>query len=271
MTKDLPEITNRDISSGLEYLGWENTPAITNSYTDNQGLDGSVYDSTVFSRSVINARFLLHTSGHYNMQLARHDIYKIFGTKDLFRIRSDSSPAKVAFVRASSFDITPAKEGSKQALITIPFDNPSGYLYSLYPSDTPYLYSTNGWQLGMNLPNKENLSYSFNKNEFRVYNASDLKIDPYFQKHDLKITMTYEGDSLQLINKTNNSNWKITKELKRNEVVTLDGINTYINGKPASTYTDFGNITLDTGWNDIKVIGATYSNITFSFPFIYLD
>lgn len=271
MSQDTPELTNMDITAGLQYLGWENSPVITNNYTDTQGIDGSTFNNTTFSKSVINAKFLLHTTGHYDMQLARHDIYKIFGTRDLFRIRSDSSPAKVAFVRAGSFSIAPAKNGSKQALITIPFDNPSGYLYSLYTSDNDYLYSSEGWQEGMNLLNGDKMQFDFTASEFKLFNPSDIKVDPYYQHHQLKIIIKFEGDYIKLTNTTNNTSWQLNKPANLSNTVVLDGINTYVDDTPASLYTDFGNIALESGWNNFVVEGATTRSIIFSYPFIYLD
>ena len=75
---------------------------------------------------------------------------------------------------------------------------------------------------------------------------------------------------MKITNNTNGSEWSYIKASNGEESIILDGINTTLNGNPASANTDYGNIILDTGWNDIAVTGADSVDITFSFPFIYL-
>ena len=243
---------------------------LTNNYSDSSGSDGSIFNYATFDKSEVNANFILHFSDYYDFKLAQHDVYKLFMNKELIRIRTNAEPAIVKFVRAGNFEISPWRDGAKDAMFTIPFENPSGYKYSYLTSDNPYLYETEGWQIGMNLPNGQDLQYHFTNSSMRVYNASDIAIDPYFQRHQLKIVMKYQGDSLRLVNKTNNTSWKLTKHSNFNNDVVLDGINTTIDGTPASVWTDYGNLTLEPGWNDIIVQGASKVDVVFSFPFIYL-
>lgn len=243
---------------------------LTNNYSDSSGSDGSIFNYATFDKSEVNANFILHFSDYYDFKLAQHDIYKLFMNKELIRIRTNAEPAIVKFVRAGNFEIKPWRDGAKDAMFTIPFENPSGYKYSYLTSDNPYLYETEGWQIGMNLPNGQDLHYRFFNSDMRVYNASDVTVDPYFQKHKLRIVMQYTGDSLRLTNKTNGSSWKITRRSDMENTIVLDGITTTFDGYPASRFTDFGNLTLEPGWNDIVADGASKLDVTFSFPFIYL-
>lgn len=270
MTQNTPEITNQEITAGLIFLGWETSPVLTNNYTTNNGVDGSTFNTTTIGQSVINAKFELFTRGYYDMNLARHDIYKLFAGKDLFRIRTDASPTKVAFVRAGSFDITPAKAGSRQALITIPFDNPSGYLYSLLTSDNLMTYEAQGWSYGMSLPNGKDLNYHYNnQSQFSIYNASDVVIDPYYQKHQLAITIKHNGGSFYLDNKTTGDHYQFNGSLNSNDTLLIDGINTYKNNVLVDNQTNYSYLTLKQGFNELET-NATDLDILFSFPFIYL-
>lgn len=264
------EIDVCDLIPGLSFRGDDSSPAITNTYQDNAGVDGSVYNYSAFNKNVINADFWLHFGDYYDLKLAKHDLYRLFATKDLIRIRTDAEPAIVKFVRAGNFDIKPAEDGAHDALFTIPFENPSGYKYSYLTSDNPYLYETEGWQIGMNLPNGQDLQYHFNTPNMRVYNASDIAIDPYYQRHQLKIICKFKGGSLRLKNNTNGSSWEYKAKSDGKQTIVLDGINTSLDGSPASAKTDFGNLVLEPGWNDIVATGATTLDVTFSFPFIYL-
>lgn len=162
--------------------------------------------------------------------------------------------------------------GGYDADFTIPFDVPKGYRYSLFRSDTPYTDEQNGWSFGMNLPDEPtDLNYHFTSNNFRVYNASDIKVDPYYQNHDLKILVKFNGSSLKITNKTTNTEWQYNESNDGNKQIILDGITTFLDGDDVSGKTDYGNLSLNPGWNEIECTGASSVDITFSFPFIYLQ
>ncbi|WP_461241088.1 phage tail domain-containing protein [Paucilactobacillus sp. N302-9] len=256
---------------GLRFLGENSSPQFTNNYQDVTNLDGSPFAFETFAKTTINAQFWLHFRDYTDYKLLKHEIYRIFGARQLIRIRTDTDPAKVYFVYPTPFDIAPTKPEASDALFTIPFENPSGYRYSLYRSDTPYTFSQNGWQLGMNLKTDRAPTYHFTSLKFDVYNASDIKIDPYYQRHDLKIICKFKGSSLKLTNKTNNSVWSYNKSSDGNHTVILDGVNSYLDGTNCNGDTDYGNILLEPGYNSIEATGATSVDITFSFPFIYLS
>ncbi|MBN7275502.1 phage tail family protein [Ligilactobacillus pobuzihii] len=267
---DNPEVNPADKIPGLIFLGDDSSPQINNNYQDNVGQDGSVYTYSTFGKSTLNAKFNLKFGDYYDFKLAKHDIMRLFSNKQLMRIRTDAEPAIVKFVRSGNFDIVPNESRGHDATFTIPFENPSGYKYSYLTSDNPYLYETEGWQIGMNLPNGQDLHYHFTTPNMRVYNASDIAVDPYYQRHQLKIICKFKGNSLQLKNNTNGSSWKLNKPSNFNNNIVLDGINTMIDKTPAGMRTDFGNLVLEPGWNDIVATGATTLDITFSFPFIYI-
>lgn len=251
-------------------MGDTESPVLTNTYLDNTGTDGSTIAYSSFDKNTVSAKFWLHFGDWYDFKLVVHEVYRLFMTKQLIRIRTDAEPAIVKYVRTMPFEITPIEDGAHDALFTIPFDNPSGYKYSLARSNNLYTYDAELWQLGMNLPNGEDLNYHFTTTSFRVYNASDIAIDPYYQRHDLQIICKFSGNSLKLTNTTNGTEWEYQKAATKTDAIVKDGIHTTLNGEPASGNTDFCDIILDPGWNDISATGATDIDITFSFPFIYI-
>lgn len=257
--------------AGLRYLGDDSTLATTNQLQTIPGVDGAIYQYKTYNNYQVPAKFLLRFGNWQDYKLAKHEIMRLFSTRKLIRIRTDTEPDIVRFVLPTIPAIAPAEEFAHYALFTENFDNPSGYRYSLYRSDSDYTFKSNGWQFGMNLLNDPTLAkYHFTDNSFSVYNASDIAIDPYGQKHDLRIIMKFSGNSLKLTNKTDGSVYTYNKASNGNETIILDGIATTLDGKPASANTDYGNITLQPGWNDIIADGASNVDITFSFPFIYL-
>lgn len=268
---DQDEFNISDKVRGLEFLGDTSTPALANTYQDIAGIDGSKFQYTVISRYQIVANFCLYFLDWQDFKLAKHQFYRLFGQRKLIRMRTDVESAIVRFVYPVLPEIKPDQNGSHFASFTMNFDNPSGYRYSLYRSDGTYSNNLDGVQFGMNLhENEEQYNYHFTTKSFKVYNASDIQIDPFGQKHDLRIITKFKGTSMKITNNTNGSEWEYQKASDGNETIILDGINTTLNGNPASANTDYGNIILEPGWNDIAVTGADSVDITFSFPFIYL-
>lgn len=264
-----PEFNIADKVQGLKYLGDNPTPVINNSFLDVSGVDGSQFQFTTFSRYQVPAKFLLRFDDWQDFKLAKHQFYRLFAQRKEIRMRTDVESSIVRFVYPNLPEIAPAEDGAHYSLFTMNFDNPSGYRYSLYRSNAVYDFSNDSLQFG-ELGIDEKPNYHFTSNTFRVYNPSDIAIDPFGQKHDLKVVCKFSGSSMKLLNTTNGSEWEYKKSSSGNDSIILDGINTTLNGDPASVNTDYGNLILDTGWNGFTVSGASSVDITFSFPFIYL-
>lgn len=259
----------------LKYLGVDDassSPQFTNNYQDLSGKDGSFFVSQTLAKRTFNERFMLFTRNWEEYQLAKHEIYKLFGQRKLIRVRTDINSAKVYFGYVNAFDISPIQSGANYANLTIPFDLPKPYRYSLYRSDSPYTFKQAGWQFGMNIPSRDVLNYHFMTSSFRVYNASDIKVDPYFQNHDLKMIIKFNGSSLKVHNKTTDTTWTYNESSDGSHTIIWDGqlLSTYLDGNQVNGKTDFGYLSLDPEWNDIECTGANSVDITFSFPFIYL-
>ncbi|MFQ9706067.1 MAG: phage tail domain-containing protein [Limosilactobacillus pontis] len=266
---DGPEFNIADKVQGLRYLGDNSTPTINNSYLDVPGVDGSQLQYSTFSRYQIAANFFLRFTDWQDFKLAKHQFYRLFGQRKKIRMRTDVESAIVRYVYPTLPEIKPSQDFAHDALITMNFDNPSGYRYSLYRSNALYNFKSGNMQFGElgldSIPN-----YHFTTSSFRLFNPSDIAIDPYGQKHDLQVVCHFSGDSLKITNASNGSEWAYNKPANNSDTVILNGISTTLNGQPASANTDYGNLILDTGWNDFTVTGANSIDITFSFPFIYL-
>lgn len=259
----------------LTYLGSadaSSSPQFTNNYEDLSGTDGSHFLSQTFAKRTFTENFCLYFSDYYDFSLLRHKIYALFGEREKIRVRSDAHPSKVYFGYVTPFDISPAEQGANYANFSISFDVPNGYRYSLYRSDSKNFETTDGWDLDMNYPTNEvQPHYHYTTTSFKIYNASDIQINPNEQRHDLKIICKFTGPWMQITNKTNKTEWKYNVSSDGTQSIIIDQLNTTLDGENATGKTDCNYITLEKGWNDIEVTGATSSDITFSFPFIYLQ
>lgn len=265
------EVNTADITSHFTFLGEDSDPIITNSYGTDDGLDGIAYVTQTHSQNVVNAKFMLRFNDYYDYQMKKHSLARFFGQKGLYRIRTDSEPAKVKYVYAGNFTIAPTEDGSNTALITIPFDNPSGLKYSLGYSDEVMTYDKTVWQLGMNLPMNESLQYEYNAiRSFKIYNASDIEVDP-IQHHQLQLIVRNTTGQVSIYNTTTDTHVAYTGSLKATDELLWDGVNCYVNGELANNSTDFSYLTLASGFNDIKIQSSADLDVTFHFKFIYLN
>ncbi|EHS86871.1 hypothetical protein PS3_13034 [Limosilactobacillus gastricus PS3] len=266
---DEEEFNPADCIKGLKYLGVANessSPQWTNLYQDYQGRDGSQFLGQTLAKRTVNEPFFLHFGQWQDFQLAKHEIYRLFADREKVRVRTDVNPDKVYFGYVTPFDIAPLEDYSHEAKFTIPFDVPDGYRYSRYRSDA----QPGEGQYGMDIAN-DLMNYHFTSMSFRVYNASDITIDPYYQSHDLRLLVTFEGNSCKVTNSTTNTEWRYLKSCEGKQLL-FDGktLTTYENGKNVNVNTNYGYISLKPGWNEITVSEASSIDITFSFPFIYV-
>jgi hypothetical protein len=172
------------------------------------------------------------------------------------------------FGRPVSFDIKFVNDGSVDSLFSIQFEIPSGYKYSRARSDA---IDSETVSFGMNFELTDTPVYKHTATNFKIYNPSDIAIDPYYQHHDLALLIKFSGNSYQITNKTNGTSYKYNKAIKSSDNLILNGLATTLNGQSDSLNSDFGYLKLEKGWNDIMVSGATSHETTFSFPFIYID
>ena len=97
---DSDEFDIADVVPGLTYLGQDDassSPQFTNNYQDTTGRDGSFFISQTFAKRTINEKFLLEFNSLEDVQLAKHEIHKLFGQRQLVRVRTDVKDAKVYF------------------------------------------------------------------------------------------------------------------------------------------------------------------------------
>lgn len=265
------EINCEDITSDFHFLQDDSDPLLTNTYGTDDGLDGAAYAFQQRAQNVVNAKFVLKYTDWYDYQMKKHTLAKFFSQKGLYRIRTDAEPAIVKYVYAGNFTVAPTQDRSNYALVTIPFDNPSGLKYSLGYSDDVMDYDSGLWQMGMNLPMNQSLQYEYNATRsFQIYNASDITVDP-IQHHDLQVIVKNTTGQVRIENSTTDTHVAYTGTLTTTDQLVWDGVNLYLNGNLANNSTDFTYLTLAPGYNDIKIISTADLDIDFHFRFIYLN
>lgn len=268
---DGKEIANVDITDGLTFLGLTESPSIANNYADTTMMDGELFNYARYASTTVKVKFLLKFNSRADFKLAKHDVYRAFAQKGIYRLRTAVEPELVRYCRVGEFEIESDPSDPNWVQFEVPFENPRGMLFSRLNSD-----QMTDKQFGMNLPEK-GYSYHFtNQSDFTVYNPSDIPIDPYYQSHVLKLTMHHNGGSFTLTNQTNGTSFKYNSNLSSNDTLLLDGVHVFRNSNLDSANSSLSDVSikplsLATGENHFRVDGAGDLDVTFSFPFIYLS
>ena len=268
---DGDEIDAEQITSGLRFLDDDSDPILTTTYANDAGTDGQVYSYSQIDKNTVTGRFFLHYGDWYDYKMKKHEIAQFFMQKGLYRIRSDAEPGIVKFVRAGNFTIKNPEDRSHYVQFQIPWENPSGVKWSLAYSDDLMTYDQNLWQVGMNLPNGVDLQYHFiNQHHFRVWNASDIMIDPA-QRYPLQISVTGFNGQFDMINETTGDEIIYADGLEPSDKIVWDSLNVYKNGDIANDKSNLRWMRLAKGWNDFKIFGYDKVDVRFHFRFVYLN
>lgn len=259
-----------DEMDGLHFLGLRvDAPQTRTNLQSNDYQDGSRQQGPIlFGTRTVAADFYFEANDLHDFELATQEIWRRLYSRNLIELRWSRMPGIKMAVIAKPFEQTRLNWGDMK--FTVEFDMPAGYRQSLVKSDQlQFIYDEELSQIGMNLPNGEDLHYRFKQTRFKVYNPSDVVIDPYWQKHDLDIIIKGQGTPT-ITNLTNNYGIILNRALTVNDTLIWHGVRPLLNGASCERATNHGHLQLEKGWNDISITGLSNIDVTFSFPFLYL-
>jgi hypothetical protein len=236
-------------------------------YEEIEGYDGAIPIRTNGKQRISQADCFFMARDSYDYVLLRNEIFKLFANKEFFYLIDVREPGIRSYVKAQSFD--PQQVLSKAGRFQVTFESPRTYRESIGKTTDPFTFDSNLWQIGQGLI-AEDTKYAHNTTSFRIYNAGDVTIDP--RSFPLKITYKGMSNNLSIKNVTTGDLWNYTGiTTTEHDIITLDGVKAYRNvvgsifGK-----TNWGLITLKSGWNDFVLTGATGDfKIEFDFRFYY--
>jgi hypothetical protein len=269
VNKDGTEVNLRDVADlqGLRFLGLTTSaPNLNNNYISNAGVDGNaIVGTSTFSMRTVTANFFFQGTDLYDFELACRSIWRFFYQREPYYIRSTAMPGIRYRVSPKPYD--PSRINVITMTFSIEFDLISGFAESYGTTLDMFTYDSELWQVGMNLPS-EDLQYVFSGvNQFSVYNASDIKIDP-FQRHQLEIALTCVGTPT-IQNLTTGDVFSMTTAMSSSDTLLIDGVDPYLNNVRCGRQTNHGVITLEKGWNQFSITGCYNPVIAFNFRFLY--
>lgn len=257
LTARLPSVVLLDMKSSA--------PQLTGNFLQIAGSDGEALISSNYNPTTVTVSLFLKGQSMADLRALIAEVQSAFYQRRLIRLRSSLTPHRAYWVIGQPTDITPI-QGTTQATVDLVFTNPSGMAQSAVRSDElPAKVGALG--IGQGIP-VDDLTYQQRGGSFKIYNPSDIAIDPYIQHHDLVISVTGVGSSFTITNKTNNTSINVTSPIRDGQTFKLNGVVPSIDGD-TNIQSDFGHIELAKGYNDIQVSGLNNPVTTFSFPFLY--
>ena len=115
--------------------------------------------------------------------------------------------------------------------------------------------------------NTDYQDYQFTSNNFSVWNAGNVDIEP--ERMDIKITVNnlYTSGNFTIRNKTNGDTFVLRKSAKGTLV--LDSITVYLNSLNTLRNTNYQFVGLAKGLNNFEILNGSFDSITFDFRFYY--
>lgn len=255
---------------GLHFLDLTvGSPQTQTSLISNQGVDGQRQQGPIlYGSRTAKANFYLEVTDEVAYETRCHELYNKFFHREMVRVRQTNDIGRCFYGIAKPFDITHISYLDKT--FSVEFDIPSAYLYSVVRSSdfpvnidkNPYLLSNN-----LNLP-FDDLKYTQANGTFKIFNPSDVDIQPYEQNHELNILFKGNG-APTLTNTDTGDSFSFNDSLIETDKLILKGVHPFLNGAACEINTNHGSVNLVKGWNNFSLTGLT-GTVTFDFPFIYL-
>lgn len=217
----------------------------------------------------ISATFKFNGQDLYDFNLYVHEVFKLFnGLTDFYLINSIDGTNRRWRVRTDG-SYTPSRT-LYNGTIDVSFICTTGLSESVGTTLDPWTFTVGKWQVGQGLILEETQpSYSHSTNTFRIYNGSDVSIDPRM----LPLLIKYQGSSsnLNIKNNTTNDLWTYDGDSSANDTISLNGVRSTKNGLTIFSKTNRKLITLAKGWNEFTLTGTSGTFlISFDFRFYTL-
>ncbi len=200
--------------------------------------------------------------------LKRNEFFQILDSREEFYVIFSEEPGKRWLVSAEAFTPEPVTMTLGRCEMVLYSESP--YAESIGKTTDLMTFDSGLWQIGQGLI-AEDTKYIHNTTSFRIFNAGDVVIDPRW----IPLKITYKGisNNLSIKNVTTGDLWSYTGSTAfADDVITLDGVRSYRTAVGSIfDKTNWGLITLKSGWNDFVLTGTAGSfEIKFDFKFYYL-
>ncbi|MGD6781321.1 phage tail family protein [Sutcliffiella horikoshii] len=230
------------------------------------GRHGSIGLGSTLRKRTMRAECTMVAQDHYDYELLRNEIFKLFRADKPFYIIRDAEPGKRWLINEMSL-YAPTRE-QKRGKFTLEFISYSPFSHSIGTTQDPLTFESELWQFGQGLL-LDDMIYNHTSTNFQIYNAGNETVNP--RDMDLIIEYTGASNNLSIKNITTGDEWIYTGSSNAGDSIKLEGIQSTKNNLSILRNTNKKLISLDTGWNDFILTGTSGSfEIKFDFRFYYL-
>ncbi|MBA1393856.1 phage tail family protein, partial [Lactobacillus sp. XV13L] len=232
---------------GIYLIDWD--IAIANPVFNYQKIntqDGQYPTSSSFDSRTIITTWYAWNEDHADQLMAVHELQKFLMSRDGYWIAFGDDPSYKYRVHCNP--IASSYINDRQEGFQVTFNNYTGMRESVATTLDALEFDSELFSAGMGIPH-DDVSWHFNSSHFKVYNPSDVDIDPLRQRHYLKIHFKGNG-SINLTNQTTGENFSYSKPLSGSDKLILDGVDPLMNGSPDGINSNHGTISLLRGWNE---------------------
>ena len=230
-----------------------------------EGRQSVIITESNYRERLISVRLGYYVKDYSDYILLRNELFSLLGRTEPFYITFKDEPKKRWYVRVGSQFVT-EKEMEVLGSIDLEFLCENSFSESVGTTLDPLTFDVEKWQTGQGLIT-ESPSYVHTQSTFKIYNASDISLDP--RQLPLKIEFKGTSKNLKIINHTTGDTWEYSGTSGANDTITLNGIRSLMNGMSIFGNTNKKLITIAPGWNDFEVTGGSDFLITFDFRFYY--
>ncbi|MDL5141131.1 phage tail domain-containing protein [Bacillus atrophaeus] len=211
---------------------------------------------TIFFNSIIDANF-------YQW---RQELFALLVRPRPYYISSNLLPNRRFLVTCGGQFSIPKPEKNNATSFTVNFTNITGVAESVQRSIIPQNLSGENWNVGMNLDDRDDREYFFEKQKtFQVYNPGNVMINT--MEHDYNVTFNGTGKNISIINHTSGEKVTINQEIKKSQSVTNVRQYLVVNNTRLKTS---GRIPgLDVGINKFEILNCDDFTIKFDTRFYY--
>lgn len=230
--------------------------------------DGEIDLGSYYNPRMIPASFFARALDNADYPLMRNEVFKLLQSKQSYYVTSSDMPGIRWKVKSEqTIDL---ERIANTGVFGVNFKSFSPYAESIGTTLDPLTFDAELWQMGQGLTTEEP-EYTHTTSSFSIYNAGDEEINPRIPHTPVTIEFMGASTNLSIKNITTGDEWKYTGATYDLDTIKLDGIRSTKNNLSIFRDTNRKLITLDKGWNEFKVTGATGSfTISFDFRHYYI-
>jgi len=195
------------------------------------GRQGVVVIENILDSRPLTASFMVTADNYDDSLKSRDRLYSLIGNDQTFYVAEARQPTERWKVYAGGW--TPERLNRTTSKFDVPLLAESGTSESISVIDK-----------------------SFNDNNFSFKNEGNISIDPNVHS-ETEIEFTGASTNLIIRNLTTGKEWSWTGDTADGDTISLKGVRSLKNGVSIFGQTNKKLITMDSGWNDFEIVGAT--------------